>query len=240
MSKIINIYCDESCHLENDVHKVMVLGGIICPDDKRKQIYKEIREIKVKHGLKPNTEIKWTKIAPSKCDLYLDLVDYFFNNKYLGFRAIFLEKDKINHKKYSQTPDEFYYKIYYLMLKGVFESNYQYNIYVDIKDTQGHERTELLRNICNKLKIRKDYSQELVKKIQEVRSHEVELVQLSDLLIGAVSYINRGLSDSKAKLCIIDKIKTYSKYSLTTSTFLKETKFNLFHWEPDKEYHRWD
>jgi len=31
MTNIYNIYCDESCHLENDGEKVMVLGAIWCP-----------------------------------------------------------------------------------------------------------------------------------------------------------------------------------------------------------------
>lgn len=44
-----------------------------------------------------------------------------------------------------------------------------------------------------------DYSKEIIKKVQQVRSHEVELTQLADLLTGAVSYVNRGLSDSLAK-----------------------------------------
>ncbi len=34
MSDIFNVYCDESCHLENDHRKVMVLGAVWCPFDK--------------------------------------------------------------------------------------------------------------------------------------------------------------------------------------------------------------
>lgn len=79
-----------------------------------------------------------------------------------------------------------------------------------------------------------------MQKIQEVRSHEVELIQLSDLLIGAVSYINRGLQSNPTKLELIDLIKKKTGYSLTVSTFLKESKFNLFHWEPQKEVMIWD
>lgn len=31
MSEFFNIYCDESCHLENDGQKSMVLGAVSCP-----------------------------------------------------------------------------------------------------------------------------------------------------------------------------------------------------------------
>ena len=35
MSQIFNIYCDESCHLENDREKAMVLGAVWCPVEKK-------------------------------------------------------------------------------------------------------------------------------------------------------------------------------------------------------------
>ena len=34
----INVYCDETCHLEHDGHKAMALGAIWCPKDKIKEI----------------------------------------------------------------------------------------------------------------------------------------------------------------------------------------------------------
>jgi hypothetical protein len=82
-----------------------------------------------------------------------------------------------------------------------------------------------------------DYAKEIIKKVQQVRSHEVELIQLADLLTGAVSYINRGLSDSRAKNILIDHLKHRSKYSLTKSTLIREQKFNIFLWESSKNGH---
>ena len=240
MSKLINVYCDESCHLENDDSNIMVIGGVICPNDCRKQIYRDIKAIKVKHNMKPYTEVKWTKVSKSKKDFYTDLLNYFFDNDKLGFRAIFIDKRQLDHKKYHQSQDEFYYKMYYLMLKGVFEANTQYNIYLDIKDTLGNQKIQLLKDICNRLQTRKGYSFELVQKIQEVRSHENELVQLSDLLIGAVGYVNRDLDTNPTKLNLINIVKERTGYSLKVSTFLKESKFNLFHWEPRNEGMQWD
>jgi len=240
MNRLINVYCDESCHLQTDDSTVMVIGGVTCPQEKRKQIYADIRKIKVKNNIKPYSEIKWTKVSPSRKDFYIDLVEYFFNNPSLGFRAIFIDKTKLNHKKFNQTPDEFYYKVYYLMLKGIFEANTQYNIYLDLKDTLGYYKIQQLKKICNKLQQKKGYSNELVKKIQEVRSNEVELIQLSDLLIGALAYANRGLHTNDTKLALIDLIKKRSGYNLMVSTFLKESKFNLFHCDLQEEVIKWD
>ncbi len=46
MSEICNVYCDESCHLEHDRQKAMVLGAIWCPLDKSREIAVRLREIK--------------------------------------------------------------------------------------------------------------------------------------------------------------------------------------------------
>ena len=46
-----NIYCDESCHLENDKQTAMVLGAVWCPLDQARKIAVRLREIKKKHGV---------------------------------------------------------------------------------------------------------------------------------------------------------------------------------------------
>ena len=81
MSEIINIYCDESCHLEHDNSPVMVLGAVWLPKNKIKKICLDIREIKLKHNFSKAFEFKWTKISPNKIAFYKDLITYFFNNE---------------------------------------------------------------------------------------------------------------------------------------------------------------
>lgn len=71
-----NIYCDESCHLENDGQKVMVLGAVWCPKSLTQDIFQRIRDIKVRHNLNPNYEIKWNKVSNTKLNFFLDLIDF--------------------------------------------------------------------------------------------------------------------------------------------------------------------
>lgn len=66
MNQTFNIYCDESCHLENDHQQAMVLGAIWCPLEKIKEINKQIHALKIKHGMQPGFEAKWTKISPAR------------------------------------------------------------------------------------------------------------------------------------------------------------------------------
>lgn len=237
MSNLVNIYCDESCHLENDNQKAMILGGIVCPDYLKKKVFSRIREIKVKHKLGTNFEIKWTKVSMSKIDFYMDIIDYFFDSDNLSFRGLIVpDKSVLKHKDFNQSHDEFYYKMYYCMLKEILYPDYLYNIYLDFKDTNGYLKIQKL-NFYLKIVILKHYSlrEHLIKNIQEVRSHEVELIQLADLIIGAISYKNRGYSDSKAKIKIIERIEQRG-YPLDKSTLPKEEKFNLFKWHSRGEY----
>lgn len=91
MGEIYNIYCDESCHLENDNIPVMTLGAIWCNDEKKDLIFKRLREIKVEHGLKSDFELKWNKVSNAKYEYYLDVLNYFFDNNDLHFRVLVVQ-----------------------------------------------------------------------------------------------------------------------------------------------------
>src|SRR5574344_1945987 len=153
MGQLYNIYCDESCHLTNDAinNTAMVIGGIICPDDKKKEVFDRIREIKTKHGISIDAEIKWNKVSPAKLDYYIDLVNYFFDDCDLIFRAIVIpDKQVLRHNDFNQSHDDFYYKTYFNMLKTVLEPGKEYAIYIDIKDTRSQKKVEKLHEfLCN-------------------------------------------------------------------------------------------
>lgn len=229
MKQLYNIYCDESCHLENDGEKAMVLGGVWCPESKKDEIFRRIREFKVEHGLTKRFEIKWNKVSKRKQDFYMDIINYFFDNSDLHFRVLVIpDKQALRHEQFGHNHDEFYYKMYFNMLKTLFEPDCGYNIYIDIKDTRGQKKVDKLHEVlCNN---HYDFNRNLIRKVQQVRSEEVELVALADLLIGAVSYIHRGIKSSDSKMKLVERIKYRSGYNLMSSTLYRENKFNIFVW----------
>lgn len=231
MSDVFNVYCDESCHLEHDRQKAMVLGAIWLPLEKSREIAVRLREIKQRHGLAPGFEVKWTKVSPAKLGFYLDVVDYFFDNDDLHFRALIVpDKSKLQHDAVpGQDHDLWYYKMYFVMLTAILRPNARYRVYLDIKDTQGAEKTDQLHEVlCNS---RYDFSRDVVERLQLVHSHEIEPLQLADLLIGAISYRNRDLRGSKAKEALIARMRERSGYDLTKTTLYREEKLNLFRWQ---------
>lgn len=228
-----NIYCDESCHLPHDAFDLMVIGGLSCPKELAHGFNRAIFDIKQKHGVYKYAEIKWTKVSASKLDMYKDLVDLFFAAESLHFRAVVaLNKKSLNYEYFHLTHDDWYQRIYYLTLREMLSIGNKYNIFVDIKDTKGDEKVEALRLVLNNAV---DYFyKETVSNIQLLRSDQVQLMQLSDLLIGAVSYSNRGLSANPAKMALIDHIERKIGQSLAQSTPRTVQKFNIFRWKPQE------
>lgn len=229
MSQVYNVYCDESGHLEHDHLPVMVLGAVWCPLDKVREISTRLREIKRQHGLSPQFEVKWAKVSPARQDFYLSVLDYFFDDDDLHFRALIVpDKTKLTHAEFNQTHDEWYYKMYFDMLKVILSPQSRYRIYLDIKDTCGAAKVANLHQVLSNTMY--DFSREIIERVQLVRSHEVVILQLADLLIGAIAYANRGLTTSPAKLTLVERFRQRSGYSLTRTTLLREEKVNLFRW----------
>lgn len=233
MTQNYNVYCDESCHLEHDHQKVMVLGGVWCPVEKVREISTRLKEIKAQHRVSSEFEVKWTKVSRSKEGLYLRLVDYFFDDDDLHFRALVVpDKSILRHEDFGQDHDTWYYKMYFDMLKVLLSPKDKYRIYLDIKDTRSADKVKKLQDVLrNNLY---DFSGDIVERVQTVRSHEIEIIQIADLLIGAIAYLHRDLSSNKGKVALINRIKQRSGYELKKSTLYREEKFNLFVWHPSE------
>lgn len=231
MTEAFNIYCDESCHLEHDQHKVMVIGAVWCPLGKTREIAIRLREIKRAHGLPANFEIKWVKVSPAKRAFYQSVLDYFFDDDDLHFRAwVVADKTRLRHTEFGQDHDTWYYKMMFGLLEPLLSPEARYRVYLDKKDTRDVAKVAKLHQVlCNNLY---DFDRQIVERVQVIRSHEVEQLQLADLLIGAVNYANRDLTGNAGKVELVERMRQRSKYSLRRTTLLREPKVNIFVWQP--------
>lgn len=217
---IINYYCDESCHLQNDHKQYMVLGYVSAPYTKIKQFKEEIKALRIKH--KNKFEIKWTNLNQWNYNFYADLVDFFFDRTKLRFRALIVDKRRYIAEKCGNDYDRFYYLMYYQLIHHTLDISRSYNIYPDIKDDLSTYRIEKLKEILN-------VRMGIIQKIQHVRSHEVELLQLCDLLIGAISYkLNNPQMTNLSKKRLIERIEKKIGNDLSQQTSKYEEKFNVF------------
>ena len=204
---------------------------MICEKRFVRDLSKEIRELKVEHGFKPDFEAKWIKVSPAKKDFYLALVDLFIKDNRLRFRGVVApDKKLLNHKVFNQSHDEWYYKMYFLMLRQVLTGSNCYHVYLDIKDTKGGPKMRRLHEFLAK-EIR-DSQQQYIERVQQIRSHESELLQITDLLIGSLTYANRGLNTSVAKTEILDRLRErFGEQALTETSAFSAPKFNILLWQ---------
>ena len=224
-----NIYCDESCHLVSNNSKYMLIGAVYCPKFKVKKVNEYINHLKNNYNLSNKIELKWNKVDKKTEKLYLDIINYFFNNDDLKFRVIVIDKTKLNHKKYNQTENDFYHKSYYEMLKYIIIPGNSYNIYPDIKDTHSYYYHQITLNYL-RIKM-SDTNKKTIKKIQPIKSYEAPILQINDILIGALSYYYRNLSTNSIKLNIIHEIQRLYQNSFDISSSYSNTKFNIFIWK---------
>ncbi len=223
-----NVYCDESCHLVSNDSKYMLIGAIYCSKYKVKKVNEYIEHLKENYNLSDKIELKWNKIDKKTEKLYLDIINYFFNNDDLKFRVIVVDKTQLNHEKYNQTENDFYHKAYYDMLKYIITPGNSYNIYPDIKDTNSYYYHQIMLNYL-RIKM-SDTNKKTIKKVQPIRSYEAPILQINDILIGALSYYYRKLSGNSVKLNIINEIKKLYQNDFDISSYYSNTKFNIFIW----------
>jgi len=228
----INVYCDESGHPENDGQKVMVLGAITCPTSEVRRISDTLRTYRQEHGLSRAYEAKWTKVSKGQLDFYKRCIDLFFSERDMTFRGVLIpNKSALYHLRYDQSYDDFYYRMFYETLKFLIDKNNSYRIFLDIKDTRGGDKTRKLHQVL--CKSMGDSNNSIIECVQQIRSHESTLLQLTDILIGAIGYKNKDMQTSEAKLSLVSYIEQQSGVrSLNTSSRLSDLKFNLFDWSP--------
>ncbi|MBI9035912.1 MAG: DUF3800 domain-containing protein [Bacteroidales bacterium] len=219
MKKTFNIYCDESCHIEHDHKRFMLLGCVSSAYNQVKRHSERIKALKEKHNF--YGEIKWSNVSSSQYHFYKEILEYFFDTD-LRYRAVIVDKTKIDNDPYGQDYDTFYYKMYYFLLNHKKNSLYTYNVYLDIKDTLSAFKVSKLKDILNT-------KFGIFRNVQNIRSHESILLQIADLLTGALAY-NLNVADQavKAKTDLIKIIEKHASNGLKETSEYNDDKLNLF------------
>jgi len=230
MPEEINIYCDESCHLEKSIERIMLLSCVYCSKDKVSFIVKKIKILKEKHGIWKFAEIKWTKVSESKKDFYFDLLNLFLEESCLCFRTVIINKNILNPEKYPQKENiSWYYSMIYVLVKYIIDKNadLDYFVYLDKKENSAKSKSEIRKT---RDFLHKRYSKEI--KVQNILSHQSDLMQLADFIQGIVSFYNRELyllkDCSPTKKYLMEHLKSSLNIELDKNN--NNSKLNIFKW----------
>ncbi|QDU31674.1 hypothetical protein ETAA8_68340 [Anatilimnocola aggregata] len=189
--KIFRVYCDESRTVQD---RFMVFGGIITSPECELKFTESIAAYRDLHSM--HAEMKWTKVSNQKIGEYAEYVNEFFRvcrRDLLHFRSVVFDTTQIDYDTYHDGSKETgFYKLYYQFLLhsfAVYAANNEDRIQVFFDQRQSKHSLEEFRNILNRgVRKRFNRSVDIVSTVEPVRSHESELIQMADVLMGAVGY----------------------------------------------------
>lgn len=222
------IYCDESCHLEHDGINLMVLGALCCDAAEVTSTNDKIKTLREKHNY--HTELKWTKLIGKQMPFYKELISLFIESTLKYKATVVLNKSNLDHDQFNGgSHGTFYYKMFFYALKSFIEPNASYRVYMDYMDTLSASKAAKLSEV---LQSKMHGNIEIGTHI--IRSHESHIIQLCDLLTGAIGYKNR--TDIKKESVIKNELIGYLEHCIGRSigfgTPPWEEKLNIFMFSP--------
>ncbi len=219
----LHLYCDESRHLPHDREPFMLLGLTSCPAEQVRAYHLELRALCRTHSLTDKYEMKWTHVRPGKLAFYQAVLEWFFTKEDLTFRALILpDKTKVFERLPEDSQDMAYYRLYSQLLRSAMEPEASYRAFIDQKDTRGGEKVRELEELMQRHT--DESAATTVLGLQQIQSHEARLLQLTDVLMGAVGAAIRQQPLPAAKQSLIDQLSESIGCPLTSDTITSTTK----------------
>jgi hypothetical protein len=222
------VYCDESGQelfgTRTPGEHYVLIGSLWIKAESRNEYKHYIKQLRREH--KVGGEFKWKRVSPSRLAFFLELIRFFFEQKdEIRFRVIVLRADEMDVVRFHESDSELmFYKFYYQVLHHWILDFNRYRVFVDTKTNRLHSRIRTLE------KCLKYANLSSLVEAQALPSHEVELLQLVDVLTGAVSYKFHRRSSSYAKLSVLAEIERHLGKEITP-TWRSEDKFNVFRFQ---------
>ncbi|MEI7730462.1 MAG: DUF3800 domain-containing protein [Verrucomicrobiota bacterium] len=241
---IIHLYCDERGHLPFDRETHLALGALRVPRECVKPLTQKLRAQLSAMGWPAGRELKWTKVSPAGLKFYESALDFFLREPDLRFRALLAPKSlppgklpkppaaeaepgtpawEAYHALLEQSApatvdflhryEAWYYDRYFELLSATVAPPAHHAIYVDVKDTRGGTRLQTLEKRladahCDGMPGR------VIDCVRQIRSEEVLLDQLVDLLLGCLAWTygtpqrNAGHLASPAKSAMAKRLQS--------------------------------
>jgi hypothetical protein len=225
-----HIYSDES-NIQGQ--RYMLIGGLWVADTALPAIRAEIDQLRYQTNL--YGELKWKKVSQTKLSVYQGFVDIFMRQP-LVFNCIVVDVTTLDHSTFNRGDDELgFYKFYYLLISRKLLPGRNYLVFTDHRSNRKSSRLEVLKIVTNRWWA-KQHSQPGAAPVRAVEardSKQEDLIQLGDVLLGAVGYTWNGRQSSPAKMALISYIQQkLGGMPLHRATPANRQKFNIWHWQP--------
>lgn len=198
MGRLFHIYCDESC--TEPSHQYMVFGGIMIPREKAEELSISVKKWRTRANM--TAELKWKKVTSNKYQHYREYVDGVLNRvkkQEMAFRSVVLRHSDMDCRRFHGGNQELqFYKfmfqfLYNSFVRFLYEGD-KVVIFVDERTTD-YSLDDLKRVLNRRACRHKGWTDGPFRSVQPVVSHDSELMQMNDVLMGAVAHQNNRGED---------------------------------------------
>ena len=229
--RIFSVFCDESWRTTRGGGARVTVGAMICPLSEVHPCAEAMRSLKARYGAKPDFEVKWTKVSPAKADFYKEIIDLFFHRDALRFVGAVAEPGTTPEEEERIPRHGMREELDRRLLGAVLQGPHRYRIYTGVTDTRGGARLRRLRETVDALP--PGNGRPRVERIQQIRAGESELLQLTDLLTGALAWANRGRGGNAGKAAIVARLQERFGQEAPGDSFApQDPKFHVSTWRP--------
>ncbi len=231
------VYCDDS-GLHGSTH--YAFGSFWIPAERRGDFPALINALRRKHGMW--NEIKWTKIAPFTERFYIDLVNLFFERKWMMFHCLIVAKAYVDKAAHGGDYDLARRKHFALLPKTKIRAlcaggaKKLYHLRVDALPSRYKKADEAAEKIIN-ASLRAEIDQPRAVRTLFTRDSKTTTgIQMADLLLGAVMDDWGGSSTAAPKQRVKKAIAEHLGWAdLRADTVPGEWKFNIWtFWDPTR------
>lgn len=186
--RLFRVYCDESGQTGC---RYMVYGGVVIKPDSMALVSGAITAIRRKHNI--FGEFKWGKVSPTKLPAYSELVNVVSDMRdHIHFKAMILDTSKIDKGMLrSGDPEDHFYMFYWHLLYHKFHYYLDRSgdaLLITLDERSSSYPLSRLRDILNAKYWKHRRLVDPVRSVEPCCSKRSDMLQLADVLIGAVGY----------------------------------------------------
>lgn len=222
----------------------MVLGGLIIPDRELQAFQVTMASYRETSNMR--SELKWTKVKRQKLEQYQALVDRFFalnNSNRVRFHSMIIDNHQVDHRRHSAGDSEVgFYKFYYQLLLHCFGRKYclpnrPVRLAVTLDErTSSYCLLQLKRFLNNGMSWTYTPGIKPFVSIEPCDSKKSDLLQLVDVMIGAVGWCRNGYrlmpTSGAGKNALCEYItRRAGLIDLSTDTILSSSRFSIWNFQ---------
>ena len=193
----IHVYADES---RQNAHRFMLFSALFVPRGAAENaLLADIAAFRVRQSAR--AEMKWGKISRAMLPVYRDFIDLFFAHPAAQFRCLVVDAHQVDLRQYhDDDPETAFYNFYCLMLSRNMQIENRYLVLTDERSNRECNRLADLRDNINRYWQEKGAVNNVAVNVEPLNSKESDLLQIVDVLLGAVGYAIEEFTTSEARL----------------------------------------